>query len=145
MEKPSILKLAEFDFKYHVTKSLLHRVDAAPSNGQSGRVPDEDQEVAEEEILDEDWIPLPAGVSDFCELPGSTVEYETFDGKGFIGKLSAFRSEDDLYKLEINIELPKGESAAPYFPHAGLIDDFASLRRHPNPKRAKWILGDPPL
>lgn len=120
-------------------------IDDALRTCQDFRVPDEDQEIAEEEILDEDWIPLPPGVNDFCELPGSTVEYETFDGKGFIGKMSAFRSEDDLFKLEINIELPKGESAEPYFPKAGLIDDFATLRPHPNPKKAKWILGDPPV
>ena len=80
---------------------------------------DEEQEVAED-ILDDDWIPLPPGVSAFQDLPGSMVEYETFDGKGFLGKLSAFRGEDELYKLEINIELPKGESAEPYFPRPGL-------------------------
>jgi hypothetical protein len=119
-------------------------IDVPLRTRQSRRVQDEDQEVAEDEILDDDWIPLPPGV-EFHDLPGSTVEYETFDGKGFLGKLSAFRGEDDLYKLEINIELPKGESAEPYFPRPGLIDDFASLRRHPNPKRARWILGDPPL
>ena len=107
-------------------------------------VQEEDQGVVEEEIPDDDWIPLPAGI-DFHDLPGTIVEYETFDGKGFLGKLSVFRGEDDLYKLEINIDLPKGESAEPYFPRAGLIDDFATLRRHPNPKRAKWILGEPPV
>lgn len=119
-------------------------IDAILPARQTVPVQDEDQEIAED-VLDDDWIPLPKGVSDFCELPGSVVEYETFDGKGFLGKLSAFRGEDDLYKLEINIELPKGESAEPHFPKAGLIDDFATLRKHPNPKRAKWILGDPPV
>ncbi|WP_035611949.1 hypothetical protein [Haloferula sp. BvORR071] len=115
----------------------------SPLTAKLARVQDEEQEV--EDILDDDWIPLPKGVKSFQDLPGSMVEYETFDGKGFLGKLSAFRGEDDLYKLEINIELPKGESAEPHFPRAGLIDDFATLRPHPNPKRAKWILGDPPV
>ena len=87
------------------------------------------------------WISLPH--IEYRDLVDTTVEYETVRGKGAPGKIRAFRNEDGLYLIEIDIEVPADEDVERYQPRAGIMTDFATLRRHPDPKKAVWILGAP--
>lgn len=87
------------------------------------------------------WISLPHIA--YRDLVDASVEYETSCGKGAPGKIRAFQDEDGLVLIEIDIEVPADEDVEHYQPRPGIMSDFATLRPHPNPRKAAWILGDP--
>ena len=87
------------------------------------------------------WISLPH--IEYRDLVDATVEYETVSGKGAPGKIRAFQDEDGLYLIEIDIDVPTDEEVENYRPRPGIMAGFATLRRHPDPKKAVWILGEP--
>ena len=87
------------------------------------------------------WLSLPH--LEYRDLVDATVEYETCTGKGAPGKIRAFQDEDGLLLIEIDIEVEAGQPLESYDPRPGLMTDFVTLRPHPDPKKAAWILGDP--
>jgi hypothetical protein len=81
------------------------------------------------------WIALPFN---YDELDGKSVEYETV-GKGTAtGFLSVRQNPAGLFALQIRVETP-GDPAQIPDPLEELLS-FATLQRHPLPRRADFLL-----